>query len=172
MAFMKKNVNFGLMLIIIAILVGFTGFSIYYQNNYLKLSKDYKGKVGELNQISNTLQTERTKLNQTSLQLEIKEEREQDISSKYNTLRSLKEQLEVEKSNLKADVAQKNQKILELSAEIDKINVELVNIRNQLDVARSDIRDLEASVNSWRNKANCWQTKAGKADAEEASVSC
>jgi len=169
---MKKNINFGLMIIVLATLIGFTGFSIYYQNTYLKLSKNYNSKVTELDGLSNALKTEKAKLNQTSLQLQIKEEREQDIGTKYTVLKEQKEKLEVDKSNLQADVAQKNQKILQISAEFDKTSIELLSTQNQLDIAKRDILDLESSVNSWKNKANCWQNKANKADAEEASVSC
>ena len=160
------------MLIILALLIGFTGFSIYYQSNYLKLSKDYKQKVTELKDLGNTLTTERSKLNQTSFQLQIKEEREQDIGTKYTILKSQKDQLESDKSKLQVDVAQKNQKILELSGEIDQINVQLINIQNQLNQAKNDINDLNSQLRSWKTKAQCWQDRAALADADESNKVC
>lgn len=172
MAFMKKNINFGLMLIIIALLVGFTGFSIYYQTTYLKLSQDYKTKVTELNDLSKALTIERSTLNQTNLQLQIKEEREQDIGTKYTVLKSQKEQLESDKTKLQADLSQKNQKILELSNEVSKLEVDILNVKNQLDVANEDISDLKKDVKDWQNKAKCWEDRSKLTDAEEPNKSC
>lgn len=172
MAFMKKNINFGLMLIVIALLVGFTGFSIYYQTTYLKLSKDYKAKVAELGDVSKALNLERSTLNQTSLQLQIKEEREQDLGTKYTVLKGQRDQLEVDKVKLQADVSQKNQKILELSNEVSKLEVDVINVKTQLDDANSEISSLNKVVKEWKDKAKCWEDRSKLVDAEEAGKSC
>ena len=42
MSFMKKDVNLGLLVLIVASIVLFAGFSVYYQSTFRDISMDYK----------------------------------------------------------------------------------------------------------------------------------
>ena len=172
MAFMKKNINFGLMLIILAVLVGFTGFSIYYQMNYLKLANSYKLKQTDLTDALTKLQNERSQLNQTSFQLQIKEEASADLGTKYTILKSQKEQLDTDKAKLQSDVSQKNQKILELTSDISNLQVNIATVQTKLDTANNQISGLQSDVSAWKSKARCWEDRAALSDDQESTKSC
>ena len=162
MVYMKKNVNFGLFLLIIATLICFTGFSIYYQQTYQKLTDEYKNKVEKIDNLVETLNLEKTKLNQTSYQLRLKAEREEDLSSKYTTLRDEKEQLEKEVADLETQLSQKkaelNQKIIELGSTIatlditkqslSEANAQISYLNNRISRLNDDIDSLQDQLNT------------------------
>ena len=87
MTYMKRNVNFGLLILIIALIVSFTGFTVYYQTTFKDLSQEYKVKMSDLQKVSSTLLQKKAELAETA----------QDIgklSEKYTDVREEKESLE------------------------------------------------------------------------------
>jgi chromosome segregation ATPase len=160
MSYMKKNVNFGLFLLVVATLICFAGFSVYYQKTYFNLTEEYKAKIEKIDNLVTTLSLEKTKLNQTSYQLKLKADREEDLSSKYTTLRDDKEQLEIDIAQLESELSQKkselNQKILELAStqtslkmtqdELSIANTHISQLNNQVSDLNDDIDSLEAQL--------------------------
>ena len=71
MALMKKDVNMGLLLIIVAALLMFSGFTVYYQTTFKNLSNTYQKELNQLKAVENDLQAKRGQLNQTSVQLQV-----------------------------------------------------------------------------------------------------
>ena len=47
MAFMKRNVNLGLLVLIVASLILFTGFAVYYQTTFKGITEEYNTKLGQ-----------------------------------------------------------------------------------------------------------------------------
>ena len=84
MAYMKRNVNLGLLFLMVATLIAFAGFATYYQATFLNLSLSYEDKMAKIDALAETLNVEKVKLNQTSTQLQVKAEREKDLSVKYD----------------------------------------------------------------------------------------
>ena len=160
MAYMKRNVNFGLILLIVATLLLFAGFTVYYQRTYAGLSEEYQTKINELDALTESLLAEKTKLNETSYELKIKAEREQDLSSKYEDVKSDKEQLEIDKALLQ-------QELSSTKSDLTAKNAELTTTKNNLAIANSKIDDLEDDIDSKNNeidrlntKVSCLQTTA------------
>lgn len=164
MAYMKKNVNFGLILTIVATLLLFAGFTVYYQKTYSGLSDEYQNKIDELDKLTSSLLAEKTKLNQTSYQLKIKAEREQDLSGKYQDIKSKKEQLETDKATLEGELSNAKSNLASKEAE-------LTTTQNNLQIANSEISDLEDEIDSKNNDINSLNTKIScletTADASE-----
>jgi len=155
MAFMKQNVNLGLLLLIIVVMISFTGFTVFYQKAFEGLSQDYTKRVGEVRNLVSTLQSEKDRLNQTSYQLKLKEEREQSLSEKYTELNAIKEGLVEEKSRLTG---------------------ELLSTRNQLTQAQADaaakdvqIGDLNQEVADLASDVRRWKTRTEQAEANLAT---
>src|SRR3989344_2637473 len=76
MAYLKKNVNMFLLLLFVIIIGGVAGLTTFYQTTYKDLSLNYEDQVAEIEKLLTDLNAERAKLNQTALQLDVKEERE------------------------------------------------------------------------------------------------
>ena len=75
MSVMKRDVNLGLLLLIVAALLMFSGFTVYYQTTFKKVSENYDAKLNELQKVSNELESKRSQLNETSLQLQLKKQK-------------------------------------------------------------------------------------------------
>src|SRR3989338_7049902 len=86
MAVMRRDVNLGLLFLIIATLIIFAGFTVYYQTTFKNISNEYSTKLSELEKVSTELTQKKQQLTETSQTLQLKETREQDLSSKYTTV--------------------------------------------------------------------------------------
>ncbi len=148
MAYMKKNVNFGFFLLLVATLICLTGLSIYYQTTFKDLYNDYRNKLGELEQVSSTLSMERTKLNQTSYQLTIKEEREKELSTQYTGLKTEKEILQRDKEKLQAQLTAKTAELFTAQNNLAKAQAELSISKTELDAAMTTISGLREDISS------------------------
>jgi uncharacterized protein (DUF3084 family) len=144
MAYMKKNVNFGLILLLVAVLVAFAVFTTYYQQQYRALSIDYHTKLSELESLSSFLRVEKTRLNQTSYQLQIKQEREKDLSEQYITLKDEKETLEVDKQQLTAE-------LIKATNDLAKTKSDLKKTENELSEKDAEIRQLEDDIDDLKD---------------------
>ena len=69
MAVMKKDVNLGLLLLIVAALIMFSGFTVYYQTTFKNVSESFEIKLKELEKVEKDLESKRGQLNETSTQL-------------------------------------------------------------------------------------------------------
>ena len=67
MPIMKRDVNLVLLLLIVAALLMFSGFTVYYQTTFKNVSKSYEIKLKELESVSKELESKRTQLNETSV---------------------------------------------------------------------------------------------------------
>ncbi len=146
MAYMKRNVNFGFFFLLVATLISLAGLSIYYQTTFKDLYMDYKLKLDDLRNISSTLSTERAKLEQTSYELNIKEEREKELSIQYTGLKTEKEKLEGEKATLQKQLAEKTSELTKKRAELVVAEAELRTAKTELDAAMTTISGLRADI--------------------------
>jgi len=148
MAYMKRNVNFGFFFLLIATLMSLAGLSIYYQTTFKDLYMDYKLKLDDLRNISSTLSTEKTKLEQTSQELNIKEEREKELSTQYTGLKTEKEKLEDEKASLQKQLAAKTSELTQKRAELATAQAELSISKTELNAAMATISGLRADISN------------------------
>ncbi|MDP6265645.1 MAG: hypothetical protein QF584_02645, partial [Candidatus Woesearchaeota archaeon] len=65
MSFMKRDVNLGLLILIIVSIVLFSGFSVYYETSFKDVSLEYQEKLEQLSQVTKELVTKRQELNET-----------------------------------------------------------------------------------------------------------
>ena len=153
MAYMKRNVNLGFFLLLVATLISLAGLSLYYQTTFKDLYVDYKGRIDDLKNVSSTLGTERTKLEQTSQELILKEEREKELSMQYTGLRTEKEKLENEKAKLQTQLAattseltQKRAELFTAQSNLATAQAELITTKTSLDNAMTTISGLRADI--------------------------
>ena len=161
MAYMKRNVNFGFFLLLIATLLSLAGLSIYYQTTFKDLYTDYKLKLDDLTNISSTLSSERTKLNQTSYQLMVKEEREKELSTQYTGLRTEKEKIEAEKASLqkqlttkKAELRQRKAELFTAQNNLAQAQAELSTSKTELEAATTTISGLRVDISNLETERN------------------
>ncbi len=146
MAYMKRNVNFGFFLLLVAVLISLAGLSLYYQATFKDLYMDYQMRIEDLKNVSSTLGTEKAKLEQTSQQLTIKEEREKELSTQYTELRTEKEKLEDDKAKLQTQLTAKTNELKLKKAELFTVQAELGTTKTSLTAAQTTISGLRVDI--------------------------
>ena len=77
MGIMKRDVNIGLLLLIVAAVIMFSGFTVYYQTTFKNVSKSFEIKLKELDTVTKELESKRGQLNETNVQLQLKKQKEE-----------------------------------------------------------------------------------------------
>ena len=152
MAIMRRDVNLGLLLLIVAAILMFSGFTVYYQTTFKNVSKSYEIKLDELNTISKELEAKKGQLNQTNVQLTLQGQKEQDLSKKYVDTKSERDQLETDKTKLTVDLTSTKS---ELAATLGK----LTDAQNQLAAQAVLVQQLNAQVLNLKSDVNRLQDK-------------
>ena len=80
MSYIKRNVNTVLLLIVVLIIASVAGLSTYYQKTYKNLSMDFQEKIEEVETLADDLEKQKKELNSTQEELDLKKEREKNIS--------------------------------------------------------------------------------------------
>lgn len=151
MAYMKKNVNFGFFLLLVASLICLAGLSVYYQATFKDLYMDYKLKLDDLKNISSTLSTEKAKLEQTSQQLMVKEEREKELSTQYIGLKTEKEKLQDEKAKLQTQLTAKTSELKQKKAELFTAKKNLATAQTELSISKTDLAAAMTTISGLRS---------------------
>lgn len=153
MAFMKRNVNLGLLFLIVASLVLFTGFAVYYQTTLKSITIEYNTKLNDLQKVTKELGLQKTALNET-YELKIKAERDRSaLDSQYRDISDENLQLEKDKTSLMVEVAQTKSELGAAQTELESKKTLLAKTQADLSAANSkisslkdDIEDLCASI--------------------------
>src|SRR3990167_4743628 len=149
MAFMKRDVNIGLLILIIAAVVIFSSFSVYYQYTFKNVSLDYQNKLEQLGQVTTELSKQKQELNQTySLRVKAEEDRN-TLDVKYTEVRDENQQLSSDNTNLRLEVASAKSELSEKAAELDatknllaSTQSELSSVKSQRDRLENDLDDV------------------------------
>ncbi len=147
MSFIKKDVNFGLLFLLVILAVAITLIGIYYNQNYATLKSDFDKKADNFQKVTDELMYHKTILNKTAQDLQTKEQDENELNSKYIQLRDAKEKLDAENAQLKAELTSK-------SLDLAQKTTELFNANKQITVMQSDISSLNKQVTLLQNKVS------------------
>ena len=114
MAYIKRNVNFGLLALLLGMIMVFIGFTLYYQQTFNTLAVNYTTKLSQLEKVTQDLSKHKAILTHTKSELNQTEIDVEAISKEYEDLeeakRILQGDLDTTKNNL-------DTKTSELSAE-------------------------------------------------------
>ena len=168
---MKKDVNLGLLLLIVAALLMFSGFTVYYQTTFKNVSKSYDIKLKELEAISTELSSKRGELNQTNVQLALKKQQEDSLSKKFVDTKSERDQLESDKNKLAADLTSTKSELAGTKTKLEQVQVQLSNTLTDLakktadlNNALSDVRKLKNEVDDLKKRNACLKSTAGASE--------
>ena len=172
MAYMKKNVNFGFFLLLIAALISIAGLSVYYQTTFKDLYMDYKLKLDDLKNISSTLSTEKAKLEQTSQELTIKEEREKELSTQYTGLKTEKEKLQDEKAKLQTQLTAKTNELSQKKAELFTAQRNLATAQTELSTTKTSLDSAMTTISGLRSDISNLDEEIASLNAQLATCTC
>ena len=147
MAVMRRDVNLGLLLLIVAAILMFSGFTVYYQTTFKNISRSYETKLKELESVSKDLESKRGLLNETNVQLQLKNQKEESLSKQFVDTKSERDRLETDKNKLQVDLASTKTELAgtqaklsqtqsQLGAQIElvqQLNAQVISLKNDVD---------------------------------------
>lgn len=166
MGVMKRDVNLGLLLLIVAALLMFSGFTVYYQTTFKNVSKSFETKIKELEVITNELEAKRGALNETSIQLQLRKQKEEDLSTKFTDVRSERDQLEADKKKLELELQNTKTTLASTTAKLEQTQSQLAAQVQLVTDLNRQVANLKSDVTKLNNKIDCLKSKA---DADEGS---
>ncbi|MBL7054130.1 hypothetical protein ISS05_00035 [Candidatus Woesearchaeota archaeon] len=159
MAFMKKDVNLGLLLVIIATLLLFSGFTVYYQTNFKNVVSDYHNKLSQLEKVTSDLGQEKTKLNET-YQLRVKAEKDvKALDSQYRLLGDERDQLEDAKNTLQSELGSTKTKLAEAQVQLSSAQSELSSTQDLLKTANAKISSLNSRIDDLQDSRDSYKAQ-------------
>ena len=172
MAFMKRDVNLGLLILIIFSIFLFSGFSVYYQTTFKDISLEYQQKLKQLGKVTEDLGAKKQELNETyKLRTKVEEDK-RILDERYKDVRD-------ENTDLHSELAGTKVKLVEKRAELDAAEKNLVLTETRLSVAKSrivtkdsEIASKNSKINNLNEEIDCLKTEADKVDADENTGSC
>jgi len=163
MGFMKKNVNVILLLLIVLVAASIVGLTSYYQMSFYNLSSDYHQKVGDLQKTASELEASQVQLNETAIELQLKTEREQDLSGKYTEVREEKRVVIDELNDTRKQLAETKAVLASTRTELNIVNQtlqvkteELDEANAKIDTFRSGVNDILSELSSWTSSFNSY----------------
>jgi len=169
MAFMKRNVNLGLLVLIVASLVLFTGFAVYYQTTFKEITLEYNTKLTELQKVTSELGLQKKALNET-YELKVKAERDRSaLDSQYRDISDENLQLERDNTNLLVDLTQTKSNLAATNIDLENKKAVLAQTQSDLASANSKISSLKSREDSLEDDVDRICTKllnAGGTDGD------
>ena len=152
MAFMKKDVNLGLLILIVASIILFAGFSVYYQSTFKDISIDYKNKLDNLSKVTQELGIQKQRLNET---YSMRVKAEQDIKTldkNYREINDENEKLNTDNTNLRTEVSSTKSELGEKSARLEATQSLLGQKESELITVKSDRDAYKAQRDNYKTK--------------------
>lgn len=137
--YLRRNVNFLLLLLVLTILIGTVGITTYFQSTYQDVSEDLKTKEEQLQSVSGNFSSKLSELNRTYADLQLKSMDKEKLDQLYTDLLNAKEKLD-------AELATTKQKLNEILLELQKTKDELSETKYQILLQEAELTDLRAKV--------------------------
>jgi uncharacterized protein (DUF3084 family) len=152
MSYIKKNVNFGLLFIIIILAVAIASIGIYYNQNYTSLSKNYNQQLDNLQKVTQDLLFHKTILNQTTQDLATKEQDETELNKRYTQLRADKEKVDTDNANLREELGKATEDLMAKTNQLISAQSEIAAQKTQVATLTKQVTQNEASIKSLKNR--------------------
>ena len=143
---MKRDVNIGLLILIIASIIVFSGFSVYYQTTFKDVSLEYQSKLEQLGTVTTELATQKQALNETySLKKKAEQDREV-LDVRYKDVRDEDEKISTDNTNLRLEITNTKNDLGVAQSDLENKKVQLAQTQADLSDANSRISSLNSKL--------------------------
>ena len=150
--YLKRNVNFVLLLLVITVLVGTVAITTYFQSTYKDVSQDLASKSRQLEVVSSNFSTKVSELNRTYSELQLKQLDKEKLDQLYTDIVKEKEKVDAELSVTKT-------KLSETLVELEKKKDELEAANYKLLIQEQELADLQVKVANLAKTINSLQAQ-------------
>lgn len=173
MGYITRNANVILLFMILIAATALVGATIYFQSRFTAINDEYNDKLAQLRNVSTQLEQYQGVLSTAKEELALKGTREQDLTSKYTTVKGEKEALAAERDGLLTDKASLQTALESRTTELTSAKNQVLNDQSIINGLRSDISTLQAQnanlrddVEDLEDQVDCLEDTP---DAQEAS---
>lgn len=162
MAFLKRDVNLGFLFLLIATLLLFLGFTIYYETHLKNVQSEYDTKLSQLEKVTEELNSEKSRLNQT---YKLRVKAEQDIEALDDQFKEISEErdnLEGERDTLSTELLLSKNQLAKAKADLKQNEVLLAQTQDSLAVANQKARKLEIKVDNLEDDLEDCEAQLGE----------
>ena len=136
MAYMRKNVNMLLAVLVLIVLLSLVILTAFYQQTYRNVTESYEATADELSKISQNFTSKLRELNRTTTELMVKSTDKEQLDRLYLQLEAGKNKLEVELKATQEKLAGTMSILKETEAELSDAKYTI--IKNEEDIAMLD----------------------------------
>ncbi|MBI2142658.1 hypothetical protein HYU15_04205 [Candidatus Woesearchaeota archaeon] len=152
MAYIRRNVNLFLLLLVIVVLGVMAGLTTYYQATYKNLSLSYGDKLNQLNRLNYNLSQQRAQLGQVNEELSIKTKAKEQFDTLYTNISDYSEKLADELSQTRSELIDTLTKLRAAEAELETTKSELSTSKAALKTQQQYAEELEAKISSLKSE--------------------
>ena len=146
MAYIRKNVNFFLLLLVIIVLGVMAGLTTYYQTTYKNLSLSYGDKLNELNRLNHNLSQQRAFLAQINEELGLKTKAKEQFDVLYTNISSYNTKLSGDLGETRNELIDALTKLKAAEDDLETTKAELTETKGMLKTQEDYSKELEADV--------------------------
>ncbi len=154
MDFIQKNANTKLLFLLLLIALGIVTLTILYQENFKNINTEYQNKVQLLNQTFNELTQTKTAINQTEEELQLKAQREQDLSTQFTGLKDTHKKTITERDELADEKTQLDKQLLDTKRQLAQTLKENGDFQDQIKSLKDSIRSKLDQLDSQQAEIN------------------
>ena len=154
---MKNNINFGLLILILAIVLSFVAATVYYQTTFRTLNRESKTKLSELQKVTSTLLEKKAELAETAAN-------EQSLTEKYTGIKSEKDELEDEVDSLEDQLTAKTNELIQSMEDLRDAQSLAESYKSDYEGAIDDIKELGEDIDDVCDALIALGGSSGKCD--------
>lgn len=154
MSYIRKNVNFILILLIIALISLLVGLTSYYEKTNRGLVEQFNEKSSQYETLKSNLSTQKSQLEKTYTELQLQVAGGSKLQSLYNEILQEKKKIEDQLSNTQGQLSQTQTQLANTLVELRKTEADLSVAQANYQEAQNEVNTLTSDVSSKQTKIN------------------
>lgn len=160
MSYINRNANVVLLFLVVLSLTVLVGATVYFQQNFSGINKEYNEKLAHLEEMEKQLNQKSAALNKTREELVLKSERETEFTEQYTKEKEDKESAQKENEKLNSQVSSLDSQLDSAQRTLKDAQAELTFERRQNAELTVINGQLAAKVELYKSESNTWKERA------------
>ena len=146
MTYITKNANLLLLFLIVLIASTLVGATVFFQSRFTKVNDQYTTKLAELENVTKQVEDYRGVLQKTQVELELKQNREDQFTEKYTAAKATTDQLQKTTDELQTQVVKLTTDLQTKSEQVSSLNVQIADVSSQLTKEKVKVKDRDDTI--------------------------
>jgi chromosome segregation ATPase len=156
-SYITRNANLLLLLLIFLIASSLVGATIYFQDRFTNINKQYNDKLAELNNLTVQAKNYQDVLQKAQIELDLKQNREDQFTEKYTEAKATSDALAKEKTDLNAQLTDATGQLASKNSQITSLSNQVSSLNSQVASLGSDNSKLRGDIIVYKDRISCLQ---------------